>query len=119
MNDMVTIREGDLIESLADAMQYISYYHPVDYIRALGAAYEAEQGLTPVRPGAAVDAMIAADPNWQPFFDGIAYGGPEPLLTDYKGLQNVMIELVQSVVTGAAEPAAALTKAAADLEQYK
>jgi multiple sugar transport system substrate-binding protein len=82
-------------------------------------AYEAEQGLTPLRPGAAADAIVAADPNWKPFFDGIAFGGPEPLLTDYLGLQNVMIELVQSVVTGAAEPAAALTKAAADLEQYK
>ena len=44
MNDMVTIREEDLIESVADALQYISYYHPVDYIRALGAAYDAEQG---------------------------------------------------------------------------
>ncbi|HTM78099.1 MAG TPA: extracellular solute-binding protein, partial [Devosia sp.] len=82
-------------------------------------AYEAEQGLTPLRPGAAADAIVAKDPNWKPFFDGIAFGGPEPLLTDYLGLQNVMIEMVQSVVTGAAEPAAALTKAAADLEQYK
>jgi len=37
------IREADLIESVADALQYISYYHPMDYIRALGTAYEAEQ----------------------------------------------------------------------------
>ena len=44
MSDMVAIREEDLIESVADALQYISYYHPMDYIRALGAAYEAEQG---------------------------------------------------------------------------
>jgi fumarate hydratase class I len=36
------IREADLIESVADALQFISYYHPMDYIRALGAAYEAE-----------------------------------------------------------------------------
>ena len=40
----VTIKPEDLIESVADALQYISYYHPMDYIRALGAAYEAEQG---------------------------------------------------------------------------
>src|SRR3954452_14921416 len=39
----VTIREADLIESVADALQFISYYHPMDYIRALGVAYEAEQ----------------------------------------------------------------------------
>ncbi len=44
MADMVTIRESDLIESVADALQYISYYHPMDYIRALGEAYEAEKG---------------------------------------------------------------------------
>jgi fumarate hydratase class I len=37
------IREADLIESVADALQFISYYHPMDYIRALGTAYEAEQ----------------------------------------------------------------------------
>ena len=46
MADMVTIREADLIESVADALQFISYYHPMDYIRALGEAYEAEQGLS-------------------------------------------------------------------------
>ena len=44
MSAMVTIREEDLIESVADALQYISYYHPMDYIRALGEAYKAEQG---------------------------------------------------------------------------
>ena len=37
------IKEADLIESVADALQFISYYHPMDYIRALGEAYEAEQ----------------------------------------------------------------------------
>jgi fumarate hydratase class I len=40
----VTIRERDVIESVADALQYISYYHPMDYIRALGRAYALEQG---------------------------------------------------------------------------
>ena len=57
---------------------------------------------------------MADDPNWKPFIDGISYGGPEPLFTDYKGLQNTMIAMVQSVVTGKAEPAAALKKAAGD-----
>lgn len=81
--------------------------------------YEAVEGLTPLRPGPAVDALVAEDANWKPFIDGISFGGPEPLFVDYKGLQNTMIELVQSVVTGKAEPAAALKKAAVDLEQYK
>ncbi len=81
--------------------------------------YEAAEGLTPLRPGPAVDALVAGDPNWKPFIDGISYGGPEPLFLDYKGLQNTMIEMVQSVVTGQAEPAAALTAAAAALEEFK
>ena len=40
---MIVIKESDLIESVADALQFISYYHPMDYIRALGEAYEAEK----------------------------------------------------------------------------
>jgi fumarate hydratase class I len=40
---MTTIRQEDFIQSIADALQYISYYHPKDYIQALGRAYEAEQ----------------------------------------------------------------------------
>jgi fumarate hydratase class I len=36
------IRQEDLIESVADALQFISYYHPVDFIRALNEAYEKE-----------------------------------------------------------------------------
>jgi fumarate hydratase class I len=40
---MTTISQEDFIQSIADALQYISYYHPVDYIQALGRAYEAEQ----------------------------------------------------------------------------
>ncbi|GAA0473325.1 fumarate hydratase [Parasphingorhabdus litoris] len=39
----VTIKTADLIESVADALQFISYYHPMDYIRALGEAYKAEK----------------------------------------------------------------------------
>ena len=40
---MTTIRQEDLIESVADALQYISYYHPMDYIESLGEAYRIEQ----------------------------------------------------------------------------
>ncbi|MAF29187.1 MAG: fumarate hydratase [Croceicoccus sp.] len=42
MSDMVVIEEEHLVESIADALQYISFYHPMDYIKALGEAYEAE-----------------------------------------------------------------------------
>src|SRR6202789_1202552 len=47
----VVIRQEDFIASVAGALQYISYYHPVDYIRNLAKAYEREQSH------AAKDAM--------------------------------------------------------------
>jgi fumarate hydratase, class I len=40
---MTTVRQEDFIASIADALQYISYYHPADYIRALAKAYEREE----------------------------------------------------------------------------
>ncbi len=48
---MVTIKQEDFISSVADAFQYISYYHPVDYIKALHEAYLREESP------AAKDAM--------------------------------------------------------------
>jgi fumarate hydratase class I len=41
---MAVIRASDLIESVADALQYISYYHSPDFIAAMGRAYELEKG---------------------------------------------------------------------------
>ena len=40
---MTVIKQEDLIQSVADAFQYISYYHPLDYIKALGEAYAREE----------------------------------------------------------------------------
>jgi len=40
---MTVIKQEDLIQSVADSLQYISYYHPMDYITSLGRAYELEQ----------------------------------------------------------------------------
>jgi fumarate hydratase class I len=40
---MSIIRQQDLIESVAAALQYISYYHPTDFIRSMARAYEMEQ----------------------------------------------------------------------------
>ncbi|MCQ8103374.1 fumarate hydratase [Methylomonas sp. SURF-2] len=48
---MTTIRQDDFIQSIADALQYISYYHPKDFIQALYSAYQKEQSP------AAKDAM--------------------------------------------------------------
>jgi len=40
---MTVIAQDHLIDSVAEALQFISYYHPMDYIRALGEAYEREE----------------------------------------------------------------------------
>tara|TARA_B100000929_G_scaffold287616_1_gene274618 strand:+ start:1139 stop:2650 length:1512 start_codon:yes stop_codon:yes gene_type:complete len=40
---MTVIKQEDLITSVADALQYISYYHPVDFINAVNTAYEKEE----------------------------------------------------------------------------
>ena len=40
---MTVIKQNDLIDSVADALQYISYFHPPDFIRAMDEAYQREQ----------------------------------------------------------------------------
>jgi fumarate hydratase class I len=84
MAELVTIREDDLIESVADALQYISYYHPMDYIRALGDAYEAEQGP------AAKDAIAQILTNSR-----MCAEGHRPICQD-TGIVNVFIEWGQN-----------------------
>lgn len=48
---MTCIRQDDMIESIADALQFISYYHPKDFIDAVHEAYQKEDSK------AAKDAM--------------------------------------------------------------
>ena len=48
---MTVIRQQDLIDSVADALQFISYYHPLDFVQAVHRAWEMEQNP------AAKDAM--------------------------------------------------------------
>ena len=40
---MTIIKQDDVIQSVSDALQYISYYHPADFIKSMAAAYEKEQ----------------------------------------------------------------------------
>ena len=80
MSGMVTIREQDLIDSVADALQFISYYHPMDYIRALGEAYEAEANP------AAKDAIAQILTNSR-----MCAEGHRPICQD-TGIVNVFIE---------------------------
>src|SRR5687767_7147155 len=79
------IKEADLIESVADALQYISYYHPMDYIRALGAAYEAEQGP------AAKDAIAQILTNSR-----MCAEGHRPICQD-TGIVNVFVKIGMEV----------------------
>ena len=48
---MTVIKQQDLIDSVADALQFISYYHPLDFVQAVHRAWEMEQNP------AAKDAM--------------------------------------------------------------
>ena len=48
---MTVIRQDDLIDSVTDALQFMSYYHPLDFVQAINQAYELEQNP------AAKDAM--------------------------------------------------------------
>ena len=62
---MPTIRQDDLIQSIADAFQFISYYHPRDFIQAMGRAYELEQGPAAKDAIAQILAWKDVDHIWE------------------------------------------------------
>ncbi|MGH6786602.1 MAG: fumarate hydratase [Novosphingobium sp.] len=80
MPEMVAIREEDLIETVADALQFISYFHPMDYIRALAAAWEREESP------AAKDAMAQVLANSR-----MCAEGHRPICQD-TGIVNVFLK---------------------------
>src|SRR5438874_13543878 len=82
---MTTIRRDDLVQSVADALQFISYYHPLDYIRALGRAYEREQS------GAAKDAIAQILTNSR-----MCAEGHRPICQD-TGIVNVFLKVGMQV----------------------
>jgi fumarate hydratase class I len=82
---MATIRQDDLIASIADALQFISYYHPVDYIRNLAQAYEREQSP------AARDAMAQILINSR-----MCAEGHRPICQD-TGIVNVFLKVGMNV----------------------
>ncbi len=82
---MTTIRKDDLVQSVADALQFISYYHPLDYIRALGRAYEREQS------GAAKDAIAQILTNSR-----MCAEGHRPICQD-TGIVNVFLKIGMGV----------------------
>jgi fumarate hydratase class I len=82
---MTVIRQEDFIASVAGALQYISYYHPEDYIRALAEAYEREQSP------AARDAMAQILINSR-----MCYEGHRPVCQD-TGIVNAFVKLGMDV----------------------
>ena len=82
---MTIIRQNDFIQSIADALQYISYYHPKDYIDHLARAYEREQSP------AAKDAIAQILTNSR-----MCAEGHRPICQD-TGIVNVFLKIGMDV----------------------
>jgi fumarate hydratase class I len=82
---MTLIKQEDLIQSVADALQYISYYHPKDFIQHLARAYEREQSP------AAKDAIAQILTNSR-----MCAEGHRPICQD-TGIVNVFLKIGMDV----------------------
>lgn len=82
---MTVIKKDDLIQSVQDALQYISYYHPADFIKALGEAYDREESQ------AAKDAMAQILINSR-----MCAEGHRPICQD-TGIVNVFVSVGMNV----------------------
>lgn len=80
-----TIKHDDLVESIAAALQYISYYHPADYIAHLARAYEREESA------AAKDAIAQILTNSR-----MCAEGRRPICQD-TGIVNVFLKIGMDV----------------------
>ena len=80
-----SIKQADLIETIAGALQYISYYHPADYIAHLARAYEAEKSP------AAKDAIAQILTNSR-----MSASGHRPICQD-TGIVNVFLKIGMDV----------------------
>jgi fumarate hydratase, class I len=80
-----TIRYADFVDSVAAALQYISYYHPADYIAHLARAYEGEQSP------AAKDAIAQILTNSK-----MCAEGRRPICQD-TGIVNVFLKIGMDV----------------------
>ncbi|WP_207063821.1 fumarate hydratase [Motiliproteus sp. SC1-56] len=82
---MTVIRQDDLIDSVADALQFISYYHPVDFVHAVHEAYQKEESQ------AAKDAMAQILINSR-----MSAEGHRPLCQD-TGIVTVFVKIGMNV----------------------
>ncbi|MGV6807164.1 MAG: fumarate hydratase, partial [bacterium] len=82
---MTVIKQQDLIDSVADALQFISYYHPVDFIQAVKEAYDREES------SAAKDAMAQILINSR-----MCAMGHRPICQD-TGIVNVFLKVGMNI----------------------
>ncbi len=85
MGKMTVIKQQDLVDSVADALQFISYYHPLDFVQAVHRAWEMEQNP------AAKDAMAQILINSR-----MCAMGHRPICQD-TGIVTVFIEIGMEV----------------------
>ena len=82
---MTVIKQADLIQSIADALQYISYYHPTDFIRAMRGAWEQEE--SPAAKAALTQVLVNSR---------MCAIGKRPICQD-TGIVNVLISVGMDV----------------------
>ena len=82
---MTVIKQEDVIQSIADALQYISYYHPTDFIRAMRQAWEQEE--SPAAKAALTQVLVNSR---------MCAIGKRPICQD-TGIVNVLISVGMDV----------------------
>ena len=82
---MTVIRQEDLITSVADALQFISYYHPLDFIRAMREAWEREE--SPAAKAALTQVLVNSR---------MCATGKRPICQD-TGIVNVFLKVGMNV----------------------
>ena len=82
---MTVIKQEDLISSIADALQFISYYHPLDFIRAMREAYDREE--SPAAKAALTQVLVNSR---------MCALGKRPICQD-TGIVNVLLEVGMEV----------------------
>src|SRR5512146_2584958 len=85
LQPMTLIRRADLLQRVADALQFTSYYDPADHLRALGRAYEREESA------AAKDAIAQILTNSR-----LCAEGHRPICQD-TGIVNVFLKIGMDV----------------------
>ena len=82
---MTVIKQDDLIQSIADALQFISYYHPTDFIRAMRGAWEKEE--SPAAKAALTQVLVNSR---------MCAIGKRPICQD-TGIVNVLVSVGMDV----------------------